>query len=49
MKFLIVTKHGTRIEEAEDIAVAADKSFDNHTGFKDVIAVVRMPDDELSD
>lgn len=42
MKFLIITSHGVHEIEAEDFAAAADQAYDDHTGYKDVYAIVKV-------
>ena len=47
MKFIIITKdYGSFIVEAEDFAQAAEMAYDNHTGYNNVQAIVKMPDEE---
>ena len=46
MKFLIITKFGENVIEAEDFAQAADNAYDDHTGYRDVMAIIKLPDDE---
>lgn len=45
MKFLIITTYGSRIIEAEDFDEAAESAYDNHTGYRDVEAIVKLPDE----
>ena len=45
MKFIIITNYGSRIIEAEDFAQAADETYDDHTGYRDVQAIVKVPDE----
>lgn len=45
MKFIIITTNGTRIIEADDFDEAADEAYDSHTGYRDVQAIVKMPEE----
>lgn len=45
MKFLIITRFGSTIIEAEDFEKAAEYAYDDHTGYRDVEAIVKLPDD----
>ena len=40
MKFLIIKTYGSYIVEADDIFEATEQSYNNHTGYADVIGVV---------
>lgn len=40
MKFLIIKTYGSYIIEADNIVEAAERSYNNHTGYADVIGVV---------
>ena len=42
--FLIVGKYGSYYVEAEDFSEAADKAYDNHCGYRNVIAIIALPD-----
>ena len=42
MKFIILTKYGSYIVECEDFEAAVYKAYNNHTGYDDVMAIVRM-------
>ena len=46
MKFLILEKYGSRTIEAEDFDDAVQEAYDTHTGYKDVMAIVKCGDDE---
>ena len=46
MKFIIITTNGTRIIEADDFDEAADEAYDSHRGYRDVQAIVKMPEEE---
>lgn len=46
MKFIIITTYGSYIVEAEDFAQAADNAYDGHTGYRDVQAIVKMPEQD---
>ena len=43
--FLIITKYGRYIIQAEDIADAVDKVYDNHCGYHNVQAIVCINED----
>ena len=45
MKFLIITRFGSTIIEADDFDKAVDNAYDDHTGYRDVKAIVKLPDD----
>ena len=45
MKFLIITRYGSRVIEAEDFERASNEAYDDHTGYRDVEAIVKLPDD----
>ena len=46
MKFVVITYYTTRIIEADDIGDAVEKSYNNHSGFADILAIVRIPEEE---
>lgn len=46
MKFIIITTYGSYIVEAEDFAQAVDNACDDHTGYRDVQAIVKMPEQD---
>ena len=48
MKFLILTNYGSRIIEAEDFDDAVDNACDNHTGYDDVNAIIKLPNDQFA-
>lgn len=41
MKFLIIEKYGSYIVEAENIEEAVSKAYDSHTGYENIMAVVK--------
>mgnify|MGYP003313085329 CR=1 FL=1 len=41
-KFLIIEKDGQYVVEAEDLEDAVQETYNNHTGYRDVQAVVRL-------
>lgn len=45
MKFIIITTNGTRIIEADDFDEATDEAYDSHTGYRDVQAIVKIPEE----
>ena len=47
MRFLIVSKYGTWIEESEigDFEEIAGKIYNNHTGYDDIIAIIKIEED----
>lgn len=46
MKFIILKLHGSYIVEAEDFDGAAEAAYNNHTGWNDVMAIVKMEETE---
>lgn len=42
MKFMIITTYGTNIIESEDLSTAVDEAYDNHTGYDDVVGVIKV-------
>lgn len=46
MRFLILTTYGIRETEAEDFETAADDAYDTHTGYKNVLAIVKAEEGE---
>ena len=46
MKFLILTKYGSREIEAEDFDEAVSESYDNHIGWNHIMAIVKAEDVE---
>lgn len=46
MKFIIITKYGSYIIDADDFDQAVEKAYDNHTGYRDVEAIVKVPDND---
>lgn len=42
MKFLIITTFGSKVIEAEDIEEAVQYSYDDHTGYDNVLGVVNI-------
>lgn len=46
MEFLIITKFGRYKVEAEDIEEAVQKAYDNHCGYSNIQAVVRIDEDD---
>ena len=43
--FLIITKYGRYIIEAENMGEAVDMAYDTHTGYRDVQAIVCIDED----
>ena len=46
-KFLIITETGSNIIYCEDFYKAVDESYNNHTEFDHIIAIIRIPDEYL--
>ena len=44
MKFLILTTHGQIQVEAEDFDDAVSQAYDDHTGYDNVMAIVKVDD-----
>ena len=42
MKFLIITTFGQYYIEAEDFENAAQQCYNFHTGYRDVIAIIKI-------
>ena len=49
MKFLIITCYGSYIIEAEDFQDAAEKAYDTHTKYNNVEAIVKLPEETLTE
>ena len=45
MKFLIITTYGQYTISAEDMGAALDEVYDNHTGYKNIQAIVRIDEE----
>ena len=45
MKFLIIEKYGGYTVDAEDFEEAVGEAYDNHTGYKNVYAIVKIEED----
>ena len=45
MKYIIITKYGSYTVEAEDFEQAVEEACDDHTGYRDVQAIVKVPED----
>ena len=45
MKFLIITTYGRYTVDTEDIEAALNEAYDNHTGYKNVQAIVRIDEE----
>ena len=46
MKFLIIEKYGGYTVDAEDFEEAVSNAYDNHTGYKNVYAIVKIEQEE---
>ena len=42
MEFIILTKYGSYIIECENFEEAVYKAYNNHTGYDNVMAIVRI-------
>lgn len=45
MKFLIITFYDSYVIEADDMSDAVERSYNNHTEFNHIQAVVKLPED----
>lgn len=45
MKFLIISRNGSKIIEAEDFEKAVYQACDDHTGYDYVWAIVKLPEE----
>ena len=45
MKYIIIREYGENIIEAEDIENAVYASYDTHTGYDDIVAIVRIKEE----
>lgn len=45
MKYIIITKYGQRIIEAEDFEVAVREAYDDHTQYREVQAIIQLDED----
>ena len=45
MKFVIMTTYGSYVIESDDIEDALSNAYDNHTGYDNVVGIVRVPDE----
>ena len=46
MKFVVITYFTTYIIEADDFGDAVEKCYDNHSGFVNILAIVRIPEED---
>ena len=45
-KFIVITKYDAYITEAIDFEDAVVEAYNNHTGYDDVQAIVRVPEED---
>lgn len=45
-KFIVITNYGSYIIEATDFEDAFSEACDNHSGYSDVLAIVRAPEED---
>ena len=45
MKFVIITDNGQYTTDAEDMEAALESAWNNHTGYDDIQAIVRVDED----
>jgi len=42
MRYLVITKFGQYQIEADDFDDAVQQAYDNHTGYRDVVAIIKI-------
>ena len=45
MKFIIIEKWDSYIVEAEDFDGAISRAWNNHNGYQDINAIIKVPED----
>ena len=46
MKYIIVKIYGSSVVDVEDLEAAVSEAYNNHTGYDDVLAIVKVPEDD---